>query len=105
MPLPGVQVRIVDDSNPKSEREITQEGESGELRVKGPAVFSTYWERPEATATAFDGQGYFKTGDTTSKLYFVTLHQLLSYLIVSSFVCIYSPSSPLFLSSCNRRLL
>ena len=34
----------------------------GELRVRGPQLFREYWRRPEATAEAFDDQGYFKTG-------------------------------------------
>lgn len=38
----------------------------GELAVRGPALFREYWGRPEATAAAFDAQGYFLTGDTVS---------------------------------------
>lgn len=35
---------------------------AGELRVRGPTVFSQYWGRPEATAQAFDEEGFFRTG-------------------------------------------
>ena len=38
-------------------------GEVGELRLKGPSVTSGYWNQPEATAAAFDEEGYLKTGD------------------------------------------
>jgi non-ribosomal peptide synthetase component E (peptide arylation enzyme) len=38
----------------------------GELAVQGPALFREYWGRPEATAAAFDAQGFFLTGDTVS---------------------------------------
>jgi non-ribosomal peptide synthetase component E (peptide arylation enzyme) len=38
----------------------------GELAVRGPMLFREYWGRPEATAEAFDSQGYFLTGDTVS---------------------------------------
>lgn len=57
-PLPGVECRIVDESGTE-----VPSG-PGELRVRGPAIFSKYWGRPEATAESFDEQGYFRTGDT-----------------------------------------
>ena len=51
-PLPGVEVRL-----------DTAEGqETGEILVRGPNVFSGYWNRPDATASAFD-DGWFRTGD------------------------------------------
>jgi long-chain acyl-CoA synthetase len=37
--------------------------EDGELLVKGPSVFSGYWQQPAATAECFDAEGYFHTGD------------------------------------------
>jgi len=58
LPLPGVQVRLADESF----RQV-QEGEPGEVLVKGENVFSEYWNKPEATADSFTGDGWFKTGD------------------------------------------
>ena len=56
-PLPGVEVRIVgDDLAPVAD------GVPGQLEVRGPQVFSTYWDRPEETAESFRG-GWFRTGD------------------------------------------
>jgi malonyl-CoA/methylmalonyl-CoA synthetase len=58
-PLPGVEARLVDDGGA-----ALGEGVPGEIQIKGPAVFSEYWERPEATAEAFTDDGWFRTGDT-----------------------------------------
>jgi len=52
--------RLVD---PDTEREITAPGQTGEMRIKGPTVFSGYWRAPEQTARAFDDDGWFRTGD------------------------------------------
>ncbi|MGI9204398.1 MAG: AMP-binding protein, partial [Woeseiaceae bacterium] len=37
-------------------------GERGELQIKGTAMFRGYWNQPEATTQAFDGE-WFHTGD------------------------------------------
>lgn len=55
-----VRTRLVD---PDSGEEIHAPGRPGELRVKGPAIFSGYWRSPEMTARAFDQDGWFRTGD------------------------------------------
>ena len=56
-PLPGVEVRIVDDAGVP-----VAAGTPGELEVRGPTVFLEYWQRPEDTAEAFR-DGWFRTGD------------------------------------------
>jgi malonyl-CoA/methylmalonyl-CoA synthetase len=58
-PLPGVEVRLVDEKDSP-----VAEGEPGEIQVRGPTVFSEYWERPGDTESAFTEDGWFRTGDT-----------------------------------------
>lgn len=38
-------------------------GESGEVQVKGPSVFSGYLDNPEANEAAFTPDGFYRTGD------------------------------------------
>jgi malonyl-CoA/methylmalonyl-CoA synthetase len=57
-PLPGVDVRIVDETG----REVP-DGEPGEVQVRGPGVFKGYWDNPAATAEAMLPDGWFRTGD------------------------------------------
>ncbi|MCS6861121.1 MAG: acyl-CoA synthetase [Abditibacteriales bacterium] len=56
-PLPGVEVRLVDDDGNEVES-----GTPGEVCVRGAGVFLEYWHRPDATAQAFR-DGWFCTGD------------------------------------------
>ncbi len=43
--------------------EILPEGAVGELEARGPGVTQGYYRKPEATALAFDADGWLKTGD------------------------------------------
>ncbi|MDI3404289.1 AMP-dependent synthetase/ligase [Streptomyces cavernicola] len=47
LPVPGTSVRIADD---------------GEVLIKGPIVFGSYWNNPDATEQVLDG-GWFASGD------------------------------------------
>ncbi len=55
-----IQTRLVDL---KTGQDIHEPGQIGELRFKGPTVFSGYYKAPELTARAFDDQGFYRTGD------------------------------------------
>lgn len=62
-PLPGIDVRIVDPDAAVAGRLVdVAEGVSGELILRGPNLFSGYWQRPEETARAVV-DGYLLTGD------------------------------------------
>jgi fatty-acyl-CoA synthase len=47
LPLPGTEVRVVDE----------------EIHVRSFGLFSEYWNDPEKTAAAFDADGWYRTGD------------------------------------------
>ncbi|GJN28028.1 hypothetical protein PR202_gb16109 [Eleusine coracana subsp. coracana] len=55
----NVEVKIVDHVTGKP----LSVGQKGELLVRGPAVMSGYVGDDEANATAFDSEGWLKTGD------------------------------------------
>lgn len=38
-------------------------GEVGEVQISGPNVIKTYWNRPDATESAFAGGDWFRSGD------------------------------------------
>ncbi|MGW9405310.1 acyl-CoA synthetase [Arthrobacter sp. NPDC055585] len=38
-------------------------GEVGEVQISGPNVIRSYWNRPDATESAFDGGDWFRSGD------------------------------------------
>ena len=57
-PLPGVTIRLVSEAG----ESIEAEGEPGEIQVRGPAVFSEYWHKPDVTRESFV-DGWFRTGD------------------------------------------
>ena len=50
LPLPGVELRL-------------DASRQGEILVRGPNVFDGYWRDPEASAAAFDSEGWLRTGD------------------------------------------
>ncbi|HEX6993852.1 MAG TPA: AMP-binding protein [Gammaproteobacteria bacterium] len=56
LPLPGVDVRIVDDRGT-----VLAAGEVGHIQVRGPNVFTGYWRRD--AGDDFTNDGFFRTGD------------------------------------------
>jgi long-chain acyl-CoA synthetase len=58
-PVPGTEIRIVDPNT----RQNVAKGEKGLVLIRGPQVMQGYYKKPEATAKAIDGQGWFDSGD------------------------------------------
>lgn len=51
-PIDGVEMTLLDVSDGV-----------GEIAIRGHNIMKGYWERPEATATAIDAEGWFRSGD------------------------------------------
>ena len=82
-PLPDVEYRLVDDQG--NEVEL---GDPGEIVVRGPNVFSGYWQRPDDTKRAFLDGGWFRTGDVAvadEEGYLYLVDRKRDLIIVSGF--------------------
>ncbi|HLU63912.1 MAG TPA: long-chain fatty acid--CoA ligase [Protaetiibacter sp.] len=68
------------------------EGEAGEIQVRGPNVFTHYWNNPQATADTFTDDGWLRTGDlgVQDEEGFVTIVDRAKDMIISGGENIYS---------------
>ncbi len=57
-PMPGVEVRVVDERG-----QTLPPGQEGELWVRGYNVMRGYWQDDRATAEVLDADGWLRTGD------------------------------------------
>ncbi|MET9692987.1 non-ribosomal peptide synthetase [Streptomyces sp. NPDC006514] len=57
-PVEGLRIRVVD-----GEDRTLPTGEVGELQLTGPMITPGYHNNPEATASAFTADGWFRSGD------------------------------------------
>ncbi|AMB58008.1 long-chain-fatty-acid--CoA ligase [Microterricola viridarii] len=87
VPFPSTQIRVVDPDNPHIDRGVN---EAGELLLRGPQVFSGYWNRPEESLAvllpAADGGGpWLRTGDIVSVSGdgFITIVDRMKELIIT----------------------
>ncbi|ARX83253.1 MULTISPECIES: acyl-CoA synthetase [Streptomyces] len=62
VPLPGVELRLVDEAEAEIPGDAGPEA-VGEIQVRGPNLFTSYLNRPDATEAAFAPGGWFRTGD------------------------------------------
>ncbi len=58
LPLPSIDIAIKDD-----EGNSLQQGESGEICIRGPNVMTGYYNQPDENAKAFTADGFMRTGD------------------------------------------
>ena len=61
LPLPGVELRLVEEDGSAITSYDSQT--VGEIQVRGPNLFTGYLNRPDATEAAFTADGWFRTGD------------------------------------------
>lgn len=62
-PLYGVEMKIVGADGTPQPHDGTS---TGELLVRGPWIVGGYYNDDQATAAAFDGEGWFRTGDVAA---------------------------------------
>lgn len=82
VPFPSTDIRVVDPEDPTVDRGIDEEGE---LLIRGPQVFSGYWNRPSDTAATLLAGGWLRTGDIVrvSADGFVTIVDRIKELIIT----------------------
>jgi len=60
VPFPSTELRLVALDDPTRD---VEDGQPGEIVVRGPQVFSGYLDAPEETAAVLSADGWFRTGD------------------------------------------
>jgi feruloyl-CoA synthase len=67
LPAPGIEIKLID-----------VDGKT-EVRYRGPNITPGYWRAPEATAEAFDEEGFFATGDAVRWIDDADIHRGLRF--------------------------
>jgi feruloyl-CoA synthase len=67
LPAPGIELKLVE-----------VDGKT-EVRYRGPNITPGYWRAPEATAEAFDEEGFFSTGDAVTWIDESNIHRGLRF--------------------------
>lgn len=82
VPFPSTYMKVVDIENPSIE---VAQGEEGELLLRGPQVFSGYWENEEETTKTLLPGGWLRTGDivTVDEDGFATIVDRVKELIIT----------------------
>ncbi len=82
-PAPSTLIQIRDDDG-----NLLQQGEKGELFVKGPQVMQGYWQREEETKEVLHENGWLSTGDIgymDEKGFFFIVDRKKDMILVSGF--------------------
>jgi long-chain acyl-CoA synthetase len=58
IPMPGVEIRVVDDAGATLPRNVL-----GEVQIRSSSNMAGYWRMPEATQATLDSDGWLRTGD------------------------------------------
>jgi 4-coumarate--CoA ligase len=101
---PNCEAVIMDDEGKK---EVDQ-GERGELWVKGPNVMKGYWKKPDATAETFIS-GWLRTGDIAyvdqyGKFFIVDRKKVRMNVACCFYIALTGPRSSSKLKACKLRL-
>ncbi|MGB7817287.1 MAG: long-chain-fatty-acid--CoA ligase [Ornithinibacter sp.] len=82
VPFPSTEMRVVDRDDSSIEMPY---GERGELLIRGPQVFSGYWQQPEESARVLLADGWLRTGDVVEvdANGFVTIVDRIKELIIT----------------------
>lgn len=87
VPFPSTEIRVVDPDNPHIDRGVNEEGE---LLLRGPQVFSGYWNRPAETLAVLlpatdGGTPWLRSGDIVSVSAdgFITIVDRMKELIIT----------------------
>lgn len=85
-PLPGYEVRVVDDAHVE-----VPAGETGTVEVRGPSLCLGYWGRPDADTESRTDDGWFSTGDVgfADETGRITLEGRSSDMIISGGLNVY----------------
>ena len=89
LPLEGIEMKLVaEDGHPISAESapLADHKVVGEVKIRSRNLFSQYWNKPDSTASAFDQDGFFATGDLgyLDELGFLTLVARKTDLIITS---------------------
>ena len=96
MPLPGVEVRIVNQQGVE-----VNSDEVGDIQVRGENVFRGYWRMPDKTAEDLGADGFFNTGDkgTLSEDGYISIVGRAKDMVISGGLNVYPKEVELLVDS------